>query len=89
MAIMLCFTAIGHFLFIDGMTAIIPHFIPFKKALVVSSGVLEIAFAIALLIPSFQPYAGQIQIYVTRDALGESDYAFFKTLDISTRHVFI
>lgn len=58
MAIMLCFTAIGHFLFIDGMTAIIPDFIPFKKALVVSTGVLEIAFAIALLIPSFQPYVG-------------------------------
>ena len=31
---------------------------------------------------TIQDYAGQIQIYVTRDALGESDYAFFKTLDI-------
>lgn len=49
MALMLVFTAIGHFVFPEGMTAMIPSFLPFKKLIVVFSGILEIAFAIGLL----------------------------------------
>ena len=54
MSVMLVFTASGHFLFVQGMTMMIPHFIPFKRQLVYFTGVVEIAAAIGLLIPRLQ-----------------------------------
>lgn len=52
MAVMLAFTAIGHFKFTHGMTMMIPAFIPFKKELVYLTGFIEIAAAIGLLVPA-------------------------------------
>lgn len=54
MCAMLCFTALGHFLFPEGMAMMIPPFIPFKLPLVYITGVLEIAGGIGLLIPKFR-----------------------------------
>jgi uncharacterized membrane protein len=54
MALMLAFTAIGHFTFTKGMVMMIPDFIPFKKALVYFTGVIEILAAAGLLISSYQ-----------------------------------
>ena len=54
MALMLAFTAIGHFVFTKGMAMMIPNSIPFKKALVYFTGVIEIVAAIGLLIPTFK-----------------------------------
>jgi len=54
MAAMLVFTAIGHFAFTAGMAAMIPDFIPGKTALVYFTGVLELLFALGLLIPSYR-----------------------------------
>jgi uncharacterized membrane protein len=54
MALMLAFTAIGHFAFAKGMVMMIPDFIPFKKALVYFTGVIEILAAVGLLIPSLK-----------------------------------
>ena len=62
MCSMLCFTAIGHFLFSKGMSMIIPPFVPFKTSLVHLSGVLEIILALGLLFPSTRPYAGYLLI---------------------------
>lgn len=56
MSLMLIFTALGHFMFVDGMISLIPNFIPFKKLIVIASGLIEIAFAVLLLIPSLQAY---------------------------------
>lgn len=53
MSFMLLFTAIGHFAFTKGMTMMMPGFIPFKKLLVYLTGVIEIAAAAGLLLPSF------------------------------------
>lgn len=50
MAVMLFFTALGHFLYPEGMSAMIPGFIPFKQFTVIFTGILEIVFAIALLV---------------------------------------
>lgn len=58
MAIMLVFTAIGHFVFTKGMTMMIPDFIPFKESFVHLTGVFEIVMAIGLLIPKFQYISG-------------------------------
>jgi uncharacterized membrane protein len=54
MALMLAFTAIGHFAFTKGMVMMIHNPIPFKKALVYFTGVIEILAAVGLLIPSLR-----------------------------------
>ncbi|MBC8766605.1 hypothetical protein H4O18_01240 [Arenibacter sp. BSSL-BM3] len=54
MAVMLLFTSLGHFMFTEGMTAMMPEFIPMKKEMVFATGVLEILFAIGLLIPKLK-----------------------------------
>ncbi|MEM6643897.1 MAG: hypothetical protein AAF616_13035 [Bacteroidota bacterium] len=60
MASMLLFTATGHFLFPEGMAAMIPGFFPFKQFTVVFTGVLEIIFAIGLLTYRDQKTIGSI-----------------------------
>jgi len=54
MAAMLLFTAIGHFAFTYGMAQMLPNFIPAKKELVFLTGIMEILFAIGLLIPRYR-----------------------------------
>lgn len=51
---MLLFTAIGHFAFAEGMTMMIPPFIPMKTAIVYFTGAIEIAAAIGLLVPGLR-----------------------------------
>jgi uncharacterized membrane protein len=50
MSAMLLFTAIGHFAFSDGMQMMMPKAFPFKKALVLITGFIEIAAAIGLVL---------------------------------------
>lgn len=50
---MLAFTALGHFLFTDGMALMLPAFIPGRKVLVLLTGLAEIAAAVLLLVPAF------------------------------------
>jgi uncharacterized membrane protein len=54
MSAMLLFTAIGHFAFTKGMTMMLPDFVPFRKALVYLTGVIEVAAAVGLLIPGLR-----------------------------------
>lgn len=54
MTAMLLFTAMGHFMFTDGMTKMIPYFIPFKKELVYFTAIVEICGAIGLQITQFR-----------------------------------
>lgn len=58
MAIMLVFTAIGHFVFSKGMTAMVPEFVPLREHMVLLTGLMEILFAIGLLIPAYSQYVG-------------------------------
>lgn len=62
MSVMLLFTAIGHFAFSKGMQMMLPDFIPFKKTMVIASGIIEIAAAIGLLIPAFRELTGWLLI---------------------------
>lgn len=52
MCVMLISTGIAHFVYTNGMTMMLPEFIPFRKPMVYFTGILEIAAAIALVIPS-------------------------------------
>lgn len=58
MSIMLLFTAIGHFVFTQGMSMMIPQFIPYKEIFVHLTGGFEILLAIGLLIPRFKYISG-------------------------------
>ncbi|NDV14621.1 hypothetical protein GO009_01165 [Muricauda sp. TY007] len=62
MACMLLFTAIGHFAFLDGMSAMVPSFVPFKKEVMIITGIIEILFAVALLFPQYQKQTGWLLI---------------------------
>ena len=54
MSIMLLFTALGHFLFPDGMALMVPEFIPFKREFIYFTAILEIAGAVGLHIPQLR-----------------------------------
>ncbi|WP_435624074.1 DoxX family protein [Flagellimonas sp.] len=62
MAIMLCFTAMGHFVYTKGMSMMIPEFIPFKISFVHLTGIFEILLAFGLLIPRLKVISGWILI---------------------------
>lgn len=52
MSVMLVFTAIAHFAFTKGMAMMLPDFIPYKTQMVYLTGIIEIAAAIGLFIPT-------------------------------------
>ncbi len=62
MSAMLMFTAIGHFLFTEGMAMMLPDFVPFKTETVYATGVIEIAAAIGLLIPGLRALTASMLI---------------------------
>jgi uncharacterized membrane protein len=78
---MLLFTAIGHFVFTKGMTMMIPNLLPFKTETVYLTGILEIAAAIGLLIPSFRIVTAWLLIIFFILILPANIYAAIKNLD--------
>ncbi len=62
MFIMLCFTALGHFKFANGMIMMMPDFIPLKKEIVFISGLAEIVLGLALLFPALRNIAGIVLV---------------------------
>ena len=62
MSTMLFFTSIAHFAFSKGMTLMMPSFFPFKKQIVLATGILEIIAAVALLLPAWRQTAAIVLI---------------------------
>ncbi|UII81550.1 hypothetical protein [Flagellimonas sp. CMM7] len=58
LSIMLCFTAMGHFVYTKGMSMMIPEPIPFKISFVHLTGLFEFLLAIGLLIPKLKVISG-------------------------------
>lgn len=81
MAIMLCFTALGHFLFTQGMTMMIPPFIPFKTSVVHLTGVFEVLLAIGLLIPKLKTISGWALLIFLVLLLPANIYASMHNID--------
>jgi uncharacterized membrane protein len=54
LSVMLLFTAIGHFIFTAGMMMMIPDVIPFKREVVIFTGIFEIAAAVGLHLPKYR-----------------------------------
>jgi uncharacterized membrane protein len=82
MCLMLCFTAMGHFMFTKGMSMMIPPFIPFKKALIYGTGILEIILALGLLFLPIRPYAGYALILFFIIITPANIYAATQHIDI-------
>ena len=81
MAIMLLFTAMGHFKLTSGMAGMIPEFFPFRNTIVILSGLLEILLAIMILIPRFQVAGGWLLLAFLLMALPFNIFAALHHID--------
>ena len=81
MAVMLLFTAIGHFAFTKGMAMMLPDFVPFKVGIVYLTGIIEVAAAIGLLIPSLRTLTAYFLIGFFIVLLPANIYAAMRSVD--------
>ena len=81
MSIMLVFTSMAHFAFTKGMEMMIPPFIPYKKAMVYLTGIIEISAAIGLLIANFRILTAWLLILFFILLLPANIYAAIKHVD--------
>jgi uncharacterized membrane protein len=81
MAVMLFFTATGHFIYTGGMTMMIPHFIPMKEQVVLFTGVAEVLFAAGMLMPAFYKKTGWALIAFLILILPANVYAAINRID--------
>ena len=84
MSVMLVFTAIGHFIFTEGMAKMMPDFIPYKTALVYITGILEISAAVGLMIPKFQKVTSWLLILFFIMILPANIHAALNNIDLRT-----
>lgn len=81
MSAMLLFTAFGHFAFTEGMTMMLPDFIPFKTETIYFTGIIEIVAAIGLFIPSLRILTAWLLIAFFILILPANIYAAIKNID--------
>ena len=62
MSAMLLFTALGHFMFPDGMALMVPDLLPYKRELVYLTAIFEIAGAIGLHFQHIRPLTAWLLI---------------------------
>lgn len=84
MAVMLLFTAVGHFAFTKGMVLMLPAFIPFKQQLVYLTGIIEVVAAIGLLISSLRGTTAILLIVFFVLLLPANIYAAMNNVDYQT-----
>lgn len=75
------FFAIGHFAQTDGMTQMMPHWVPFARQLVYATGVLEFTVAIALMIPRTRRLAGLAAVAILISFFPVNVWAAFQYVD--------
>lgn len=81
MSVMLLFTAVAHFAFTKGMAMMLPDFIPYKTETVYLTGIIEIAAAIGLFIPSFRLITAWLLIAFFMLILTANIYSAIKQID--------
>ena len=82
MSCMLLFTASGHFVFVEGMSMMLPDFVPFKKELILITGLLEIGFAVGILFNKTRRITSLLLIAFFICILPSNIYAALNHLDI-------
>ncbi|WP_215238835.1 DoxX family protein [Dyadobacter helix] len=81
MSVMLIFTAFAHFAFTKGMAMMLPDFVPYKIEMVYLTGIMEIAFAIGLLIPGIRVMVAWLLILFLIIVLPANIYASVKQIN--------
>lgn len=81
MSCMFVFTAIGHFVYTRGMEMMIPAIVPARGALVILTGVFEIAAAAGLLVQSTSRTTGWVVILFFVFILPANVYAAVRGVD--------
>jgi len=81
MAIMLAFTSVAHFVFTEGMEMMVPPFVPYKKAMVYFTGILEVSAAVGLLITDIRILTAWLLILFFILLLPANIYAAIKHVD--------
>ena len=81
MSIMLCFTALGHFIFSKGMSMMVPSVVPFKLSIVYFTGVFEVIIAIGLHIPKIKMISGWVLILFLLLMLPANIYASINNIN--------
>ena len=81
MAAMLLFTAMGHFKFAQGMSMMLPGFIPYRVTIVYLTGIIEIAAAVGLLLPNLRVLTGWLLIVFFILILPANIYAAIHQVD--------
>jgi uncharacterized membrane protein len=84
MAVMLFFTAAGHFLFLDGMANMLPEIVPERRLIIIVTGVLEAAAGVGLLFSKSRRVTGTLLIVFFVAVLPANFYAAFHHVDIET-----
>lgn len=85
-----CFTGLGHFILTEPMAQMLPPWVPGRIPLVYATGVLEIAAAMAVLIPRLRTLAGwglivmlllflPVNIYAVMNQVGLGEHAWGPT----------
>ena len=62
LAVMLVFTATGHFVYTRGMMMMLPDFITYKESIIYLTGILEIVAAAGIFFPPLQNLCGSLLI---------------------------
>lgn len=81
MSAMLLFTAIGHFIYTEGMAMMLPDFVPYAKEMIYFTGGLEIAAAAGLLIPRLRRVTAWLLIIFFIQILPANIYAAIHQVD--------
>jgi uncharacterized membrane protein len=85
MLVMLLFTSIGHFRYTEGMSLMLPNSIPYKKAIIFISGIIEIIAGVMLLFPKTRDWAAIFLIAFFLIILPANIYAALKHVDFEKR----
>lgn len=83
MAVMLVFTAIGHFIFAKGMAMMI-SFLPWANVIVFITGIIELIAAIGLLLPKTKVLTGKLLILFFILLLPANIYAAIHNINLQT-----
>lgn len=83
MAVMLVFTAIGHFIFAKGMAMMI-SFLPWANVIVFITGIIELIAAIGLLLPNTKVLTGKLLILFFILLLPANIYAAIHNINLQT-----
>lgn len=81
MAIMLVFTSIAHFAFTKGMEMMVPPFVPYKKTMVLLTGIIEFCAAVGLLIANIRILTAWLLILFFILLLPANIYAAIRHVD--------